>query len=267
MCLVAISCKNGKSDQLILMVSPDAAQTAKSGQILTFTLNVKSQSLIKKVTIAERRNTDFLKVIADTVPDGNVFRWEFEYRVPNLESEQELLDIYFTVSDTEGNSVKSLRIISVFTDTKGLLTETTGYTMYSSASTDFNAFNLTENKLIIVPLFDTLQTIDSSMVHIVDASGDKSSMLSRQWKSLAGCQFVRFNDLDYGNATATALKSAYENGLKRDFVEKITEEDLIITRYSKTDSSEFQYAVFKIVQVIEVDGTASKDRYIFNVKK
>ncbi len=265
--LVVFSCNKEKNDQFILWVSPEGSQEANNGQILTFSIVTKSNVSITNVLIRERRNNEYMTTIADTIPNRNDFNWQFEYKVPALASEYELLDLVFEVTDANGNWLQSLRVISVYTNGKDLLSETTGHTLYSSSSTDFNAFDLVNNNLLVVPLYDTSAVIDSSHIHFADATVATDIDLSKRWISLAGNQFVRFNDLDYGNATKTTLKNAYDIGLKRDFVEGISADDIIVTRYLETDSSEYVYAAIKIVQVIDVEGTSDKDRYIFNIKK
>ena len=265
--LVVFSCKKDKGGQLILWVDPFSSQNAENGQIIRYTISVSSDVAITSLIIKESQENKFIKKIVDTVPGRKSFSWLYEYKVPALDVPTGPLALIFEATDSDGNWMQTVRVVGVTTTGKDLLKETTGHVLYSSASTDFNGFNLFENKLLVVPLYDTLATIDSSTVHFIDATAKDETALSRRWKSLAGCQFVKFNELDYGNATRTGLKTAFEIGLKRDFVDNITDEDIIITRFQKTDTSDFEYAAIKIALVVDVEGTSAKDRYIFNVKK
>lgn len=265
--MVVFSCKKDKGGQLILWVDPNGPQNTESGQILRLTISVNSDVAITNLIIRESQERKLIKKIVDTIPGRKSFTWLFEYQVPELDSASGVLDLIFEATDSDGNWMRTVRVIGVTTTGKDLLKETTGHVLYSSASADFNAFNLFENKQIVVPLYDTVATIDSSSVHFADATAKGEPVLSRRWKSLAGCQFVKFNELDYGNATRTGLKTAFEIGLKRDFIDNITDEDIIITRFKETDTSDFEYAAIKIARVVDVDGTSAKDRYEFNVKK
>lgn len=265
--LVVFSCNKDKGDQLILWVDPSGSQTIESGKILRFTVTAKSDVAITRLLVREMQQSDFVKVIVDTVPGRKEFTWLFEYRAPSLSAEFGEIDLIFEATDSDGNWKRTLRVIGVKTDGRDYLEETTGHVMYSSASEDFNAFDISATKSLIVPIHDSLATIDSSSVNFIDATAKDGVNLSRRWNSLSGCQFVRFNDLDYGSATRTGIKTAFDSGSKRDFVDNIVADDLIITRYRTTDTSDYQYAAIKIIQVIDIEGTELKDRYIFNVKK
>jgi len=142
-----------------------------------------------------------------------------------------------------------------------LLSETSGHQMFSHNSTNYDAYNL----LTGLPLHSQLS--DSSIIHIIDASIDSvnHNTLSRKWMSFANLQFVKFNDFNYANATISSIKNAYNAGLKNQFVDNLTDEDIIITKLGNS-SIDTGFIAIKIINIIDADSTIN-DKYIFNIKK
>ena len=123
--------------------------------------------------------------------------------------------------------------------------------MFSSNSTEFNAYNLYEG----IPMFNS-----DSTSHISDNTDSISDVLSRKWVSMSSLEFSKNNSLDYANVTSNDLENAYNSSLKKEFVENIQSSDIIITLINET------YIVIRIDQVID-DVGSQNDRYIFSIKK
>lgn len=263
--LVVFSCKKEESDQLFLWVDPASSMLeANSGDIVSFTMTANSPQGLENVKVQEKKSQDYMLTIADSTLTKNKLVWQYQYKVPYLEKVDDLVYLYFEATDAMGEWVQVVKILHVITSTAELLTESTGHVMYSSNSNDFDAFNLISK----TPLLST-QVEDSLLLHIKDDTEPDKLALSRTWISPAGLKFVRFNDLDFGNATKSAVKTAYENGLKRDYLDYISVDDVILTKIPDTEVAEeqFIYVAIKVIEVIDEPGTSVKDRYIFSIKK
>lgn len=257
--LLFSSCKKEELEGVKMTIDPaDFSIDAQSGDILTFSINISSDVALKNLKIEEKVKDQYISVLKDTVLDSKKFSWRFEYKAREFESEYEVLYLYFSATDSNGDQFQISKIVTVYTYFEEETEETTGHVLYSSASEKFNAFNLDSLTPSLSSHLDTLS------MHIVDGTDSASTMLSKTWISPAGLQFVRFNDLDYGNALKSEIKIAYESGLKHDVLQNIGIGDVLLTRLNVDDENVY-YAI-KIHDVIDAEGI-ELDRYVFNVKK
>ena len=123
--------------------------------------------------------------------------------------------------------------------------------MFSNNSSQFNSYNLVTG----TPSYNS----DSSS-HILDNTDSLSNILSREWISNVDLLFSKNNSFDYANATFESVKNTYNNSLKKEFVDQISEGDIITTKI------ENNYLVIKIIYVID-EINSENDRYIFSIKK
>jgi hypothetical protein len=272
--LVVFSCNKDKSNQLFLWVEPvTTLLEVKNGDKVPFTITASSDygNLIS-VKISEKKANDFFKVLADSAPGRKKVKWLYEYEVPAMDNADELLNLFFEATDDQGNKVSAARVLHIKTEGADKPEETSGHIIYSAASGDLDAFCFYGNQVLNSAYSDT------ALLHIMDASLPGSQTLSRKWVSPAGLKFVRFNDLDFGNTSKSAIKIAYENGIKRDFVENLTEGDIVLCKIEEQteplkDSLQpieppiYFYAAVKLVYIIDNNGTNNTDRYVFSVKK
>ena len=76
---------------------------------------------------------------------------------------------------------------------------------------------------------------------------------------MSGLLFSKNNSFDYANATLEGIENTYSTSVKKEFVDQISENDIIITKI------ESNYVIIKIIFVIDGIGSGD-DRYIFNIK-
>ena len=123
--------------------------------------------------------------------------------------------------------------------------------MFSNNSSEFNSYNL---------LTGTAAYNSDTSTHISDNTDSISDILSRKWISMSGLLFSKNNSFNYAHATLEGIETTYSNSVKKEFVDQISENDIIITKI------ENNYLIIKIIYVI--DGFGSEDdRYIFNIKQ
>lgn len=262
----AISCNKDESP-LLLFVSPfETYYYVEPFDVLSFTIDCSGESDLKNLQINRRVKNDYTSNILDTSLSGNSFSMKFEYMAPQLIDEK-VIFLEFILNDVDDNIMQTAKIIELKSDDK-LLEETASHEMFSALSGKQDGYNLINGE----PLFTALS--DSSVIHIMDVSNDTTNTdsLLRKWMSPAKLKFVRFNDFDYANCTYLTVKNSYEAGIHKEFIDKLQEGDILLTKIPVNFNSNSQisinssYFAIKIVNIIDNTGT-EYDRYIFNIKK
>jgi len=254
-----ISCKEENSPSLLLIEPKALELKMNSGEIIEFKINCSSNIDLNTLRITSKEENTFTKVILDTALTADKFVMTFEYQAPSVVDKKSFL-LTFILTDANSNQTEIPKTIIV-SPVDLVLKEKTGNVMYSHLSKKFDAFNLET----LEPIYSTHNF--SGIIHIKDNSIDTvdHNQLSRNWISMAGLQFIRYNDFDYANATYISVRKAYEVGIKNPYLYDINEEDIILTKLNKINADS-GFVVIRIVNVIDSDSTLT-DRYIFNVKK
>ncbi len=251
--LSIVSCK--KDNYPSISVSPVSLEiSAAPGSLIEFNVSVqKGTNAVRNVTIMQKPLGGFTTTIKDTsiTSSGQFF---YVYTVPANPSEVLLI---FSVFDEEGNSNALLRNVVINNGT--LLTETTGYELYSPYTTgQVNAFNLAN----LTPL--QLQTNpDSALVDLTEFDPTDDGETSSTLTSLSGIKFVRNNSFNYSAATSLTAQASYTSSTPLQLISNIQNSDILIAEY---DTTEHKYAVIKITAINNSSGSA-QDKYSFNVKK
>ncbi|MBK8226343.1 MAG: hypothetical protein IPK70_04105 [Flavobacteriales bacterium] len=255
------ACKRG-NDIPVLTVSPSSPVIAvTSGNVVAFRiLGSSDKSSLSRLTITSKRDNDFTVTVVDTSLSGSAFSWDWEYEVPHAAAAYST-KLTFDLYEEDGDRMSARRTLSVSLGAT-LLTETTGHQLYSrnSAIQGESAFDLEER----VPV---LYTVDSTRRDIQDNPASASdTQLSRSWISPAGGRMVRFNGFDYANATNVSVRNAFNSGVPLEEMSSIAVNDIIIVRLGSLPANVSHYALIRITDILDVDGTADNDRYTFNLK-
>lgn len=257
------ACKKDSNSPALLFVTPDNTYyDVRSSYVLKFDITGSSESsLLTKFSVVSNADNASSVTVFDSSFSAKNFNMAYEYQVPVF-SQSINITLQFILNDEEGNQTRVAKILKVTVVITAPL-ETSGNEMFSALSGKQDAYNL----FTIQPLFSNVA--GSANQHIKEATVNDSlgtiDTLSKKWISPAGLQFVRFNDFDYANASSDDMKEAYEVGIKKNFVDKLTDGDIILTRFPNSEA-EKGYIVIKLVSVIDNDST-NFDRYIFNIKK
>ncbi|HET6245914.1 MAG: hypothetical protein H0V01_15225 [Bacteroidetes bacterium] len=258
---ISVSCKKQKDSPALLFISPTTNHyDGFISEVLRFDISGSSNTALANFKVTVKEGNSFSQTVFDTTLSTPKYNSSFEYKIPSNAQGSNIL-LTFILTDDQGNQTKMGKTLSVFLTIKNP-EESTGHEMFSALSTKNDAYNLISR----TPLYSVSES--ESNLHLKDDTEQDPSMnylLGKRWISPAGLKFVRFNEFDYANATYIDLKNAYEAGNKKDFVDFVSNADIILTRFpdSKPDEG---YIAIKVVQVIE-QGGADFDRYIFNFKK
>ena len=125
--------------------------------------------------------------------------------------------------------------------------------MYASYKNEKNGFSIFRNEVV------DCETSDSTYIDIYDYSVDSTLVLSREWRTLTGIMFARFNDFDFENATVSSVYNAYSNSNKNTKLMNINNDDIILV------GKEHALGVIKIINVFD-DVDPMQDRYYFVYK-
>ena len=250
--IVFSSCKKEVPDFINISFTPtEQYEIRNSGEIIDFSINVSSNIELSELIIVQIVNNSIIDTMYHEQISGLEKTELYNYTCPDISSlDTSEVKLIFYCSNTNGDINERAKVFSLVSET-AYLTETSGHTMYSSNSTEFNAYNLYEGS----PMFNS-----DSTSHISDNTDSISDVLSRKWVSMSSLLFSKNNSLDYANVTSNDLENAYNSSLKKEFVENIQSSDIIITLINET------YIVIRVDQVID-DVGSQNDRYIFSIKK
>jgi len=255
------SCKKENTIPVISVTPSTLDIDVVSGNVVAFEVRGNSEnSSLARLIITTKKTNSFSITRLDTVLSGKGLNLAFEYLVEHAASPY-TEEVRFQLIDADGKDMITSRTLYV-TLGAAVLTETAGHSFFSRNSFTFgeSAFDLEER----VPV---LYSVDSSRRDIQDFPVDGSTMdLSRRWIAPAGGRFVRFNGFDYANATNVSVESAFLSGVPVEQLNDVQAGDIILTKLGSQSVTVRYYALIRVVDVIDLPGTADNDRYIFNMK-
>ncbi|MDA9656278.1 hypothetical protein N9S96_01285 [Flavobacteriales bacterium] len=246
------SCSEEVTDFINISILPSSQyEIFNSDEIIPFTIKLTSNNELTELLVIETINNSTIDTILVKLISGNEHSEFFNYSLPsNTFEDTSEIKLIFCCSNNLGERVQRAKIFySAIQDV--FLTETTGHTMFSNNSSEYNAYNL----LTGTPSYNT----DTSS-HILDNTDSLSNIISREWISNVNLLFSKNNSFDYANATFESVKNTYNNSLKKEFVDQISEGDIITTKIENS------YLAIKIIYVID-EINSENDRYIFSIKK
>ena len=250
--LVFSSCEKEVADFINISFTPtEQYEIRNSGEIIPFSIKLSSNNELTELVIIQIENNSIMDTLDVKQISGLEKTELYNYTCPDItSSDTSEVKLIFYCSNANGYVNQRAKVFSVVS-VSVYLSETTGHTMFSSNSTEFNAYNLYEG----IPIFNS-----DSTSHISDNTDSVSDILSREWISLSGLFFAKVNSLDYANVTSNDLENAYNSSNLKEFVENIQSSDIIITLINET------YIAIRIDQVFD-DVGSQNDRYKFSIKK
>jgi len=246
------SCEKKSGEFINISITPDSQYEIKnSGELIDFEVTISSSATMSEFCIIEIQNNSVIDTLVSKDIYGTNIEEHLLYIIPNIsEYDTSTVKLIFYCKDINGRSEERAKILYVVSSDI-LLDETTGHTMYSSSSTGFNAYDLLNG----LPMYSS-----DSTSHINDNTDTLSNILSREWVSSSGLFFTKHNNFDYANATSQTIMEAYEISLKKEFVDNIYVDDIIITMIMN------KYIVIKLIYVFD-DVGSENDKYIFSIKQ
>lgn len=249
--LILSSCGgDDESDVIIIAKTINSKEYYNAGEKIIFDIesfaNEGFLSTINITTVTSYGVTSLL----DTVIDSERTNFLFQYNVPQFDSDTTSVKFYFKAFCSTGNYSEMTKTHNVIGDIHLNAAE---YTMFASYKNEKNGFSITRNEIV------DCETIDSIYIDFYDYSTDSTQILSREWRSMTGLQFARFNDFDFENANYSSVSNAYSNSNKTSKLLNISNEDIILV------GKENALGVLKVVNVFD-EADPMEDRYYFIFK-
>jgi len=253
--IILISCGDKKTEKPFIIIYPDEMVIqAYNNEKMVFNIKVLSDYTLTRFIITKKYAGEQEITILDSSINIKNFNYQWAFRTPADNTED--LYLYFKAINENGYQTTMGRTLKYYGKK---FQEFTGLKMYSANSGNTAAFDL--SSLVAVPL-----SADSLQRDIQEFQADTAyTHLSRKWISPSKCQFVKFNTYDYGNASSTSAKNAFEAGIKLTEIANIELNDIYIIKIPRLAPDEV-YVVVKITNLIDYDGKAN-DFYEFSVKK
>ena len=250
--LIFSSCKKEVADFINISFTPtDQYEIRKSGDIISFSIKLSSNNELSELVIVQIVNNSIIDTLLIRPISGLERMEPYNYTCPDISSlDTSEVKLIFYCSNADGDINERAKVFSVVSENV-YLSETTGHTMYSSNSNEFNAYDLLNG----LPMYSS-----DSTFHISDNTDSISDILSREWVSMSGLSFTKVNQFNYAHATLEGIENAYNTNLIKEFVDNIETDNIIIAKI------ENNYVIIKIMQVID-DVGSENDRYVFNIKQ
>ena len=246
------SCKKEVANFINISFTPtEQYEFRNSGEIIPFSIKLSSNSELSELVIVQIVNNSIIDTLYHEQISGLEKTELYNYTCPDISSlDTSEIKLIFYCSNTNGDINERAKVFSVVSKNV-YLSESTGHTMFSNNSSEFNSYNLVTG---------TAAYNSDTTTHISDNTDSISDILSREWVSMSGLLFSKNNSFDYANATLEGIENTYSTSLKKEFVDQMSENDIIITKI------EDNYVIIKIIFVIDNNGS-EEDRYVFNIKQ
>lgn len=246
-----------KESELLLLVSTPYADTGTEiyagDEEIVFRIETRSlESVIEKLHITSHDKTYGTEMLLDTALGVKNTRIEWRYRTRTY---MDTTGVTLTFEVVEGSG--ATRKITATVTVKGDDTHiepVEGIVLYSAMSGGKSAF-----------CFKTMNTLFASAANyrqmdIYDVTNNLTGELSRNWASRTGLQFARFENFDYGQATAPDIQDAYVLSKHDNEIKGLRNGDIIVV--GKGDEA---WGVIQITNIYDEEGT-EEDRYMFSLK-
>lgn len=188
--------------------------------------------------------------LLDTVIDSEKTKFLFQYNVPQFDGDTTSVKFYFKAFCSTGNYSEMTKTHYVAGD---IYLNAAEYTMFASYKNEKNGFSIARNEIV------DCETTDSIYIDLYDYSTDTTLILSREWRSMTGLMFARFNDFDFENANYSSVINAYSNSNKTSKLLNVSNEDVILV------GKENALGVIKVINVFD-ETDPMQDRYYFVFK-
>lgn len=252
------SCDNEDESGIVIIVKPEEfVRSAKAGEKILYTVQAYSNDgPVNRLKFTSYDRINGLQTILDSVIGLPRISCTFQYAVPECKDTTDI-KLRFEAVNNYGESAAMQRFVKV-SGGEVTLIELTGITMYSAASGQPDAYNLEMEQLVNSHTVETDSLLD---IYAWQDSTANESVLSKEWRSRTGIQFMRFNSFNYATATQLGIENAYATGVKMNYIRDLQADDIIIFGDDRK-----AMGIIKLIYVFDEPGYLN-DRYIFNLKR
>ena len=240
-----------ESDVVIISKTINSKEFYDAGDKIIFEIeSFANKGYVESINISTITSYGYNKIY-DTIIDAERTKFIYQYNVPQYDGDTTKLKFKFTALCSTGNYSEMSKSHYVVGD---IHLKPSEYTMYASYKNEKNGFSIERNEIV------DRETTDSTFVDFYDYSIDSTLVLSREWRSMNGLYFARFNDFDFENANSSSVINAYKNSNKSPKIMNISNEDIILVGRDNE-----ALGVLKVINVYdEID--PMQDRYYFVFK-
>lgn len=240
-----------ESDVVIIAKTVNQKECYNAGEKIIFDVeSFANKGFITNINITTITSYGFTSVL-DTVIDSERTNFLYQYDIPQFDADTTDVKFIFKATCSTGKSSDMSRTHHVAGD---IHLNPAEYTMYAYYKNEKNGFSITRNEVI------DCETTDSVYVDFYDYSVDSTMILSREWRSMTGMSFARFNDFDFENANYSSVINAYSNSNKTSKLLNVQNDDVVLV--GKESQA---LGVLKIINVFD-DADPMQDRYYFVFK-
>lgn len=259
LCLLlgTFSCEQEVSTVNLFVNRADEYTTVSPEQYILFHIRAYSEhDLIQHIECKSFDSENGIQQVFDTVV--NAKQAEFDYAVwTQTYSTSESMDVKYTFTAYTPDGSSTIFVLHVRVVGNVLLVPYENLIMYSSCTEKSNGLSLEWVTPVIIQSADTA-TIDVYDYHRPDSDPD---VLSREWRSMTGLRFIRYNDFNFPAATIKYLQDAYSAGNAYTSVSDLQVGDIILVGRDNN-----AIGVFLIQQIYDEAGVEN-DRYLLSFKK
>lgn len=256
--LLLSSCRQPTSPVNLFITRADDYGNVVSGeQFILYHVKAYSESnMISRIDCKSFDAENGIQTVFDTLINAKEAEFDCPVFTHYFTTAEEMKVKYtFTAYASNGESISQVAYIQVIGNVP--LVPYENILMYSGCTEKTNGLSLQWVTPVIVQTADTA-TIDVYDYH--DPLSD-SAVLSRQWRSQSGLQFVRYNDFNFPAATVKYLHDSYLAGNKFSSVSNLNTGDIILVGRGNE-----AIGVFQIQNIYDEEGYEN-DRYELTFKK
>ena len=256
--VLCTACKDEVSDVVILATDTDYNMYVQSGnRLLVRVYSFSDEYSVDRIRISSVDAEKGSLKLLDTVIGQKHTEFYFMYTVPSyFIADTAALQLVFEAVASNGETSKMSLNYKVVGGASLLSYD--GIMMYSAISGRPNGLSLNKAQTLYC------ETADSASIDIYDyhdtLAADPTA-LSREWRSRTGLTFARLNDFDYAGTNQLLLNNAYKASKHYTSLKQIAEGDVIVF-----GRGEEALGVLQMLIVSDEPGSATNDRYIFNMK-
>ncbi len=240
-----------ESDVIIIAKTINSKECYNAGEKIIFDIeSFANEGFISSINITNVTSYGMISLL-DTTINTEKTNFLFQYNVPQFDADTTDVKFYFKAFCSTGEYSEMSKTHCVAGDIHLKAAE---YTMFASYKNEKNGFSIARNEIV------DCETTDSIYIDIYDYSVDSTKILSREWRSMTGLMFARFNDFDFENANYSSVMNAYSSSNKTSKLMNVNNEDIVLVGRGSN-----ALGVLKIINVFD-EADPMQDRYYFVFK-
>ena len=227
------------SDVVIFVSTQNNDTIINSGDKVLFSIQMSTiHQNIERFKISSFDNQYGNLILLDSICCNKDIEYSYVYTAPETNRDSLKINLFFEVWDNKGHTQKINRILQL-KNNYITIPELTGISIFASVEGMPNAISL----LDLSQPFELETSPDSLSADIYFEIDTKKHLF---WKSKTELKFVKSNSFNYVSATANNINIVYQSSVKREQIDNININDIILVGHNYT-----AHGVFQIRNIIE----------------